>query len=67
MVDVPPVILKFWAILESRFSKVRQFFQIFFDFIVLWGFLIELNQNNDWATFIAETQQAIKKSTICLA
>ena len=42
MVDVPPVILKFWAILESCFSKVRQFFSNFFDFVVIWRFLIEL-------------------------
>ena len=32
MVDVPPVILKFWAILESRFSKVRHFFSNFLQF-----------------------------------
>ena len=57
MVDVLPVILKFWAILESRFSKVRQFFS---NFIVIWGFLIELKQNNDWQLLLLERSKRLK-------
>ena len=67
MVDVPPVILKFWSILESRFSKVRQFFfQIFFDFIVIWGFLIELNENNDWQLLLLERSKRLKSRQFAL-
>ena len=60
MVGVPPVILKFWAILESRFSKMRQFFQIFFDFTVIWRFLIELKQTNDWQLLLLERSKRLK-------
>ena len=67
MVDVLPVILKFWAILESRFSKVRQFFfQIFFDFMVIWGFLIELKQNNDWQLLLLERSKRLKSRQFAL-
>ena len=67
MVDVPPVILKFWAILESRFSKVRQFFfQIFFDFIVIWRFLIELKQTNDWQFLLLERSKRLKSRQFAL-
>ena len=67
MVDVLPVILKFWAILESRFSKCGSFFQIFFDFIVIWGFLIELKQNNDWQLLLLErSNKAIKSRQFAL-
>ena len=66
MVDVLPVILKFWAILQSRFSKVRQFFQIFFDFIVIWGFLIKLKQNNDWQLLLLERSKRLKSRQFSL-
>ena len=66
MVDVLPVILKFWAILESRSSKVRQFFPIFFDFIVVWGFLIELKQNNDWQRLLLERSKRLKSQHFVL-
>ena len=66
MVDVPPVILKFWAILESRFSKMRQFFQIFFDFIVIWRFLIELKQTNDWQLLLLERSKRLKSRQFAL-
>ena len=61
MVDVPPVILKLCAFLESRFSKVWEFFfLIFFDFIVIWRFLIELRQNNDWHLLLLERGKRLK-------
>ena len=66
MVDVPPVILKFWAILESRFSKVRQFFQIFFNFIVILRFLIELKQTNDWQLLLLERSKRLKSRQFAL-
>ena len=37
MVDVPPVILKFLQILESRFSKVRHFLSKFSSILYLFG------------------------------
>ena len=58
MVDVLSVTLKFRAILESRFSKCGSFFEIFFDFIVICGFLIELKQNHDWQLLLLEQQSA---------
>ena len=67
MVDVLPVILKFWAILESRFSKVRQCFLNFLRFYSYLGVSYWIEAKSWLATFIAGTQQAIKKSTICLA
>ena len=66
MVDVLPVILKFWAILESHFSKVRQFFSNFFDFIVIWGFLIELKQNHDWQLLLLEPNKRLKSRQFAL-
>ena len=62
MVDVLPVILKFWAILESRFSKVRQLF----DFIVIWGFIIELKQNHDWQLLLLERSKQLKSRQFAL-
>ena len=66
MVDVLQVILKFRAILESRFSKVRQFFQIFCDFIVIWGFLIKLKQNNNWQLLLLERSKRLKSRQFAL-
>ena len=54
MVDVPPVILKFWAILESRFSKVRQFFSNFF------------LQTNDWQLLLLERSKRLKSRPFAL-
>ena len=66
MVDVLSVTLKFRAILESRFLKVRQFFQSFFDFIVIWGFLIELKQNHDWQLLLLEHRKRLKSRQFAL-
>ena len=76
MVDLPLVIPKFWEILESRFSKVRlffsnflksgSFFQIFLDFIVIWGFLIELMQNIDWHLLLLERRKRLKSRQFAL-
>ena len=66
MVDVFPVILKFWQFLENCLSKVRHFFQIFFDFIVIWGFLIELKQNNDWQLLLLERSRQLKSRQFAL-
>ena len=60
MVDVPPVILKFLQILESRFSKVRHFLSKFSSVILIWGFLIELKQNNDWQLLLLERSKRLK-------
>ena len=66
MVDVPPVILKFWAILESRFSKVRQFFSNFLRFYSFWRFLIELKQTNDWQLLLLERSKRLKSRQFAL-
>ena len=67
MVDVTPVILKFWPILESFFSKVLQFFfLIFIDFIVIWRFLIELRQTNDWQLLLLERSKRLKSRQFAL-
>ena len=66
MVDVLPVILKFWAILESRFSKVRQFFSNFLRFYSYLGFLIELKQNYDWQLLLLERSKRLKSRQFAL-
>ena len=60
MVDVPPVILKFLQILESRFSKVRHFLSKFSSVILIWGYLIELKQNNYWQLLLLERSKRLK-------
>ena len=66
MVDVLPVILKFWAILEAVSQKCGSCFQIFFDVIVIWGFLIELKQNNDWQLLLLERSKRLKSRQFAL-
>ena len=66
MVDVLSVTLKFRAILESRSQKCGGFFQIFFDFIVIWGFLIELKQNHDWQLLLLERSKRLKSRQFAL-
>ena len=66
MVDVLPVILKFWAILESRFSKVRQFFSNFLQFYSYLGVSIELKQNHDWGLLLLERSKRLKSRQFAL-
>ena len=65
MVDVLPVILKFWAILEIRFSKVRQFFSNFLRFYSYLE-LIELKQTNDWQLLLLERSKRLKSRQFAL-
>ena len=65
MVDVLPVILKFWAILKSRFSKVRQSFSNFLRFYSLFGGFL-LKQNNDWQLLLLESSKRLKSRQFAL-
>ena len=39
---------------------------MFFDFIVIWGFLIELKQNNDWQLLLLERSKRLKSRQFAL-